>query len=170
MYRSTINFHNRLARGEKPTIYVLIHTAIGWRSYGKKALKNIFDVDNLYLADGTYTADGSIHAGSDSSYGVIDNQGRIVDMSGLERTLSPKKENMYTGFQVKQVKHLNVSLDNRDRHFSRIIPTEPFLGQGMFAYAGFEDTPFAEHRQVFGGIISEIEMSSGLMKLEASEE
>ncbi len=170
MYRTTIEFHNRISRGERPTVYILINTASGWRCIGQKAIDKIFDVDTTYLADGTYTADGSIRAGSDS-YGLIDVQARLLGLSGMERTISPKTTNVLTALTTKQLQHLTAKINNADRYYTKILTTEPILGREMSAYVGYEAIPFSEHRCLFSGTISEIVIGNGgEMSLKADEQ
>lgn len=169
MYRTTIEFHNRMARGEIPVAYILVDTAMGWCAIGEKVLRNLFDADTTYLADGSYTADGSIHAGSDS-YGLIDVQGRLLELSGLERTISPKTANVLTAMTTKQLRHIRATCNNTDRYYTKILPTQPFLGRTLAAYLGFEDIPFAEHRCQFTGTIAKIAISGNKITFEADEQ
>lgn len=170
MYRTTIDFHDRITRGETPSVYVLINTALGWRAIGEKTIANIFDAGDVYLADGTYLADGSILAGS-GSYGLIDVQARLKGLSGLERTINPRTANVLTSLTTKQLQHLAATVNNTDRHYTKILPTEPFLGRTMSAWLGYESIPFSEHRCLFTGTINKIKASAGgTMTIEADEQ
>jgi len=89
VYRTSIDFHKRITRGEKPVPYIVISTALGYRAYAQKELNRVFEVEG-YFADGTYTADGSITAGS--GLGVLEKSARVIDFGLFERSIQPKKE------------------------------------------------------------------------------
>lgn len=154
MYRLSINFHNRLTRGEIPITYDVIQTHLGYRAYAEKELIGVFDLTG-YIADGSHLADGSITAG-DVSAGIIEKSGRVLNFGNFERTLQPKKDDVLASFSGKQIQHLSMQLDNSDRYFSQLIAKEPFIGRPIKRYVGFEADPQSEHLNIFSGIISEI--------------
>ena len=168
MYRTTINFHKCLERGEKPITYVLIQTALGYRVYAKKEIDKVFDPEAGHYADGTYSADGSITAGSGG--GVIEKSARVLSFGSFERTISPKHDGLSVRYTSKQQQHISVVLNNADRHFSKILGKEPFLGGAMSLYTGFGSLDFYEHLERFEGVISEVKITSGRMVLEAEEQ
>ena len=158
--------HNRLMRGEQPTIYVVIDTHLGYRAYSAKEMTAVFDVLG-FLADGSHLADGSITAGS-ASAGVLEKSARLLDPGSFERTISPKKDDVLAAYQGKQQQHISVQLDNADNYFSRLTAKEPFIGRTLRIYVGFEDEPQADHLRPFTGIISELSMLP-VLTLEADE-
>lgn len=166
MYRTTIKFHNRIQRGEKPIIYCLIHTNYGYRAYAEKELAEIFEVGSL-LADGSALADGSHTAGE--GMGLMDKQGRVLSFGAFERTVQPRKKDVLASYSTKQLQHASVTLDNADRYFSRLLPREPFLTKSLDIYCGFEADPFHEHLRLFSGVISEVGMKGLQFVLEADE-
>lgn len=170
MYRTSLNFHDRIERGEQPIVYALINTAIGWRAYGEKGITGTFDVDTVYLADGSYTAGGSILAGGGSGYGIVDSGARLTSIQAFERTVRPTGKDLLKGYVSKQLAHVSVEFDNADRHFSKLIPREPFLCATLALYTGFEDIAFSEHRRMFKGTISQVELQDGTMTVEADEQ
>lgn len=167
MYRVPITFHNKLMAGEIPAAYVLIHTHLGYRAYGEKELSDVFGVLRL-LANGSAVAGGEETAGADST-GTIEKSGRILDIGTFDRTLQPRGGNVLTAWTGKQSQHIAVRLDNADRHFSRLIVGEPFIGRPLTVYVGFESSPQSEHLRVFTGTIMEISFESESMTLEADE-
>ena len=167
MYRTSIEMHNRLMRGEAPLAYILIRTHMGYRAYAAKELKGVF-TPTAYLADGSYTAGGAILAGAES-VGVIDKAGRLLSLSGLDRTLQPQDADYLTGWFGKDLQSITVELDDADDYFSRLIATEPFITRDLFVYAGFEDLPFSTHLPLFKGTIVSVTPGSGVMALEAEE-
>lgn len=168
MYRTTINFHNRIQRGEKPIIYCMIHTDYGYRVYAEKELSDIFEVAGL-LADGSVTADGSHTAGE--GLGLLDKAGRVLSFGPFERTIQPRKKDVLASYSTKQLQHASIALDNADHYFSRLIPREPFLTKSLDIYCGFEADPFSERLRLFSGVISEVGLKKdGLqLVLEADE-
>jgi hypothetical protein len=153
--------------GQIPVTFFLIQTNLGYRAYAEKELAFIFDLSGK-LADGTYLADGSITAGI-GSQGIIEKSGRVVSVSGFERTIQPTRDNVLLSYQGKQLQHLSVVLDNADHYFTRLIAKEPFLGRPLSEYVGFDDLPLGEHLKIFEGTISEIKVTPKNITLEAEE-
>ena len=166
MYRIPKSMHDRLMRGEQPTPYVVIDTHMGYRAYATKELTASMDPDGL-LADGSVTADGSETAGG-ASAGVIEKSARVLSFGQFERTLQPKKDDVLTALQSKQLQHIYIEFDNADRYFARLIAHEPFLGRPIRVYVGFEDESQSTHLRTFAGIVSELSMLP-IMTLEADE-
>ena len=158
--------HDRLMRGEHPTPYIVIDTHMGYRAYAMKELTAVFDLLGL-LADGSVTADGSETAGGDSA-GVLEKSARVLSFGQFERTLQPKKDDVLTALQSKQLQHISIEMDNADRYFARLIATEPFLGRVLRAYIGFDNEPQSNHLRTFTGIISELSVLP-VMTIEADE-
>ena len=167
MIRTTISFHNRSMRGERPVIYCLIHTDLGYRAYAHKELAKIFEIDDLILLDGSWLLDGSKLMGT--GLGLLDKQGRVLDFGSFERTIQPRKKDFLNSYDSKSLQHATVLMDNRDRYFSRMLPKEPFLTKEISIYAGFEADPMAEAVQLFGGRITEIGIGPTL-RVEADEQ
>lgn len=165
MYRVRIDTHRRLMRGEKPLVYVLINTAMGDRVYAERELSDTFDPSSSQ-ADGSLIADGSAYAGN--SMGVLDKGGRLLRISGLNRTIAPASQSVLSAYSSRQLQHITVQLQNEDRYFSRLLVREPFLGCSISVMAGFPDLPYAEHLSLFKGIISGLDAVDTLY-LEAEE-
>jgi len=166
VYRRPIAFHKRLAQGEIPTPYVLISTAMGYRAYAERELPGIFEYGGL-IADGSVTADGSEVAGSDG-IGVLEKSARVVSFDSFDRDLQSEREDILTSYTSKQIQAATVELDNADKHFSKLLPKEPFLGRWMKIYVGFPDMPQADHIPLFHGIIKELTVMETLT-IEAEE-
>lgn len=164
MYRLPITFHKRLSRGEIPTPYVLISTSMGYRAYAERELPGIFEYGGL-IADGSVTADGSEVAGSDG-IGVLEKSARVLGFDSFTRTLQSEREDILTSFTSKKIESATVELDNADKHFSKMIPKEPFLGRPIWIYVGFPDEPQANHISLFSGTIKELSMMP-VMTIEA---
>jgi hypothetical protein len=96
--------------GEKPITAVMINTHLGYRAYAAKEIKVLFDPSRTDLPDGTLLADGSLYAGV-GSLTVIDKSGRLLDLSGLERTLQPQGS-YYISWMRKDLQHISFDLDN----------------------------------------------------------
>ena len=167
MSRLSFNFYERVKRGEQPLVYIIITTAMGSRAYGEKELKGFFDTGGI-IADGSEVADGSIIAGGDS-LGLLEKSGRIISVSRPERTIQPKKRDVLAAYTNKQQQNFSARLDNADRHFSKILPQEYFLGRPMSGYAGFDDIPFDDHYNFFNGIIYEAEIGANILRVQANE-
>jgi len=166
VYRIPIAFHKRLERGEKPITYVIITTHLGYRAYAEKELSAVFDIAG-YIADGSVTADGTHQAGAET-IGLIDKAARVIDMGSLERTITPRKDNLLAAYSGKQLQHVSIELDNADRYFSRLIAKEPFIGRALTIRCGFEADSYSSHISLFSGIISELSVLSS-MTVEADE-
>lgn len=167
MYRTTIGFHNRLMQGKVPVPYIVIRTGHGYRAYAEKELVGVFDTAG-YIADGTYSADGTITAGALSA-GVLEKSARVISFGAFNRSLQPINSDILGGYQSKALQSLAVELENSDRHFSRLIAADPFIGMQIKYYVGFEDLPQSEHIKIFSGIINEITLMPK-MTIEANEE
>lgn len=167
MYRIPIEAYNKLMRGERPLTYVLIHTHFGYRAIAAKELSKIFDTILVNVADGTVTAGGTSTAGS-ASMGIIDKSGRLLSISGLERSLQPQYTDFLTAWQRKDLQHIVIELDNIDQYYSRILPKEPFLSRDIYVYVGFEDLPFMTHHCLFKGYITSVNKNDVLI-IEADE-
>jgi len=165
MYRSTIDFHDRIMRGEEPVPYALIQTLMGWRAYAESVVGAVLSV---YIADGTYDADGSITAGS-ANLGLMEREGRLLSWSGFERTIQPRKSDVLSAYNRKQQQSISIMLDNSDNHFSKLVAKEYFLGRPMSIYVGFDALPIAEHLRVFNGQIFETELTEMKMTVRAHE-
>ena len=166
MYRTTIDVHDRLTRGEQPTLYIVINTHLGDRGYAQKTLGDVFNVLAL-IADGSVVADGSETAGS-GALGMLDKAARVLSFGDFSRTIQSRTKTVLSAFEQKQRQHLTVQLYNADRYFSQLIASEPFLTRGLTAYAGFEDVTQTEHIKLFSGTISEIDVNRALT-IEADE-
>ena len=153
MYRTLINFHNRIIRGENPAVFCLIQTDYGYRAYSDKELIKYFELEG-HIADGSVTAAGSETAGV--GLGLIEKSARVLSFGSFERTIQPKMRDVLGGIEQRQLQHVSVSLNNEDRHFSKILPKEPFLGKPLYIYAGFEADAFHEYIKLFEGAISEV--------------
>lgn len=167
MYRIPIVFYNRLKCGEVPVSYIVISTHMGYRAYAEKELTKIFDVLGC-IADGSYLADSTSTAGSVGS-GVIEKSGRVISFGTFERELQALREDILSSYQSKTLQHMSIEVDNTDRHFAKLIASEPFVGRSLKYYIGFEADPQSEHLQIFSGIITEISVMPA-MTIEANEE
>ena len=166
MYRISLQFHNRLTRGEVPIPYLMIQTHMGWHVYSEKEPAGVFGASGNIL-DGSFLLDGSVTLGA-QSIAVIAKGARVLNLSPFESTLQPIKDDVLTALSSKQRQHLSIEMDNADEYFSRIIPAEPFLGRPIYRYVGFEDDPQSEHLSRFRGIITEISLMP-VMTIEADE-
>lgn len=166
MKRTLINFHDRINRGEIPVPFVIITTDMGYRAYAAKELGKVFEVSG-YLADGTYSADGTITAGT--GIGVLEKSARLLSLGPVEQAIQPKTSGLPVAYTIKEQSIFSVTLNNGDKHFSEILPKEPFLGQTMDYYLGFEALSFSEHLKLWSGIISELELTSSELTIEAEE-
>lgn len=168
MYRTPINFHKRMMRGDVPIAYIVVHTPMGYRAYGEKELSAVFGMIRL-LADGSVMAGGDETAGSEGD-AVASKSARILNIGTFERTLQPVVSDLLAAYQSKQRQHIAVVLDDTDGYFTRMLPKEPLLGREMRLYVGFEGTPQSEHLNILCGSISEIcRDQSGQLTLEADE-
>jgi len=168
MYRTSINFHKRLMRGEVPISYIVIQTHIGYRAYAEKELVGIFTPVDPFLYDGTYLFDGSIEYGGEAA-GVIEKSGRVISFGSFERNLQSLKEDILASYQSKTLQNMSIDLDNSDRYFSKLIATEPFIGRPILYYVGFEAEPQSEHLKIFSGIITDLTVMP-IFTIEANEE
>jgi len=167
MYRTTIDFHKRLTRGEIPTPYIIIQTHMGYRAYAEKELTTVFD-PAAYLLDGSWLLDGSVLLGSGSA-GVMEKSARVISFQPFERNLQSLKEDVLASYQSKTLQHLTIDLDNSDHYFSKLIASEPFITRPIVYYLGFESAPFSEHLKRFAGVITEMNVLPTLT-IEADEE
>ena len=152
-------------RGENPAVFCLIKTDYGYRAYSDKELVKYFEIEGL-IADGSVLADGSEVAGV--GLGLIEKSGRVLSFGSFERTIQPKTRDVLGGIEQRQLQHVSVSLNNEDRHFSKILPKEPFLGKPFYIYVGFEADPFYEYISLFEGVISEVHCGKQMV-IEADE-
>lgn len=166
MYNTTVGFHKRISRGEVPDVYIIVHTDMGYRAWGQRELKMAFDEEG-HIADGSWIADGSVTAGS--SLGLLEASGRLLGISGNERTIQPKRKDFLTAYGQKQKQHLAVTLDNADHHFSKLVAKEPLLSKPLTKYVGFQDDPIGEHLQRFDGTITEVKIDGTTAIIEADE-
>ena len=163
MYRTTIGFHDRINRGEKPYAHVFVDTHLGFRAYAERTV----DDATGYLADGTYKADGSITAGV--GLGLLETQGRLLSYSGFDRTIQPKKADIMAAYNRKQQQSVSITLDNADNHFSKLVAQEVFLSRKLYLYLGFVDLNINEHLRLFGGQIFETELNEMTCRVSAHE-
>ena len=166
MYRTTINFHKRLQRGEIPILFVVIKTDLGYRAYAEKELKTIADLE-AHFADGSITADGTYTAGG--GIGYLEKSARLLGFSGSDRTIRPKKQGLLFGYTQKQQKHVSITFANTDKYFSKLIAKEPFLTKTIYSYLGFEDLPLKEALEDFRGTIESLTITPEKLTLEAIE-
>jgi len=144
VYRLSIDFHNRLMRGEIPTQYIVIDSHLGSRAYAMKELNGAFTT------------------------AFLEKSGRVLDFGSFERTLQPRTSDILTSYSSKQLQHVSISLDNTDRYFSRLIAKEPFLGRPISYWIGFENRPQTEHISKFKGKIIDMTVMQTLT-IEADE-
>jgi hypothetical protein len=144
MYHIPIATYKRIIRGEVPILYMVISTHLGDRVYAKK----------------TITA-----AAIAGSLGCL---ARVLSFGSFERTLSPKKDNLFASYTRKQQQHISVALDNADKYFSVLLGKEPFLSRPISIYIGFEDEAVANHIRIFSGVISDVSVLS-VLTIEANE-
>jgi len=169
VYRTYIGFHNRLQRGDIPIVYILLYTDMGTRAYAEKELGDIFTAaSSPLLFNGGWTFDGSYSAGSGTE-GVIERSGRILSISGFERTIQPRTKNVLNSLTSKQAQYINITFSNTDHHFSKMVVFEPLLTKELGVYLGFDDDPFAEHLLLFKGIITEYTASPKTFQVTAEE-
>lgn len=167
VYRTTINFHKRVMRGEKPVPFVLIHTDMAWRAYAQKTLTKTFD-EEQYVANGTYTGDGTITAGA--SIGAVDLQRRILSISSPSRTIRPSSRSISNSYAAKQQASISLTLDDADSYFSKLIALEPFLSKELRSYVGFEALPHWESLRIFQGIITSVMLKQTTIIIQADEQ
>lgn len=166
MYRTSINFHKRIQRGEVPVLFIVIKTDLGYRAYAEKELSLISDMEG-HFADGSVIADGTYTAGS--SLGSLEKSAKLLSFSGSNRTIQPQKRGLLLGYTQKQQEHVSVTLINTDRYFSRLIAKEPFLTKEISSYLGFEALPFGEMLEDFRGTIENLTITPEKLTLEAVE-
>jgi hypothetical protein len=175
VYRTTIGFHERLQQGKVPVAYLLIETPIGWRVFAEKEIMQVFDsAGAIYLGGTVYlggpapVSDGDDYLG-EGYYGIISKAGRVVSWGDFGRSLQPRYSDVVAAFSQKEIQHLSVQMDNSDGYFSRLIAQEPFLGQAVQVYLGFEDLPQTQHIPLFRGAVTELGFDPASMTLEAEE-
>ena len=168
MYRTSINFHNRLIKGEIPISYIIINTHMGYRAYAEKELTGVFSPSAPDLYDGTYLFDGSIEYDGGST-GLLEKSGRVISFGSFERNLQSLKEDILVSYQSKTLQHMSIELENSDRYFAKLIASEPFVGRPILYYVGFETESQSEHLKIFSGIITEMTVMPTLT-IEANEE
>lgn len=168
MYNTPLQLHKGLQRGEVPTVYLLINTPMGWRGYGAKEIDSGFTEESAHIADGTITADGTYTAGS-GDYGLIDLQGRIVSIGRLSRTISPANSNILGAYDNRQLQHISFTLADHDDYFTKLLPTEPFIGREVRVYVGFDYDSHQNHLRIFNGKISDIKVGKTGIDIEAEE-
>ena len=155
MYRTYINFHKRVQGGDVPIVYVFITTDMGTRAYAEKELGSVFEASiEIETFDGSWIFDGTYTFGSEY-FGILSKEGRLLSISGFERTIQPRTKDVLNSLTSKQAQYINISLDNTDRGLSKLINKEPFLTKEISVYMGFDDDPFEEHLPLFKGIIME---------------
>jgi len=175
LYRTTIGFHERLQQGKIPVAYMLIETPIGWRVFAEKEIKSVFDSAGAIYLDGTVylggpapVSDGDDYLG-EGYWGIISKGGRVISWGGFGRSLQPRYSDIVASFSQKEIQQLSVELDNADDYFSRLIAQEPFVGQAVQVYLGFEDLPQTQHIPLFRGKATELQLDPTSMTLEAQE-
>ena len=166
MYKTTINFHKRLQRGEVPILFIVIKTDLGYRAYAEKELSLVSDIE-AHSADGSVTADGTYTAGS--SLGFLEKSARLLSFSPSAQTIQPQKRGLLFGYTQKQQKHASATLINTDRYFSKLIAKEPFLTKEIYVYLSFEALPFDEAKEDFRGVIENLTITPEKFTLEAVE-
>lgn len=166
MYRTTLNFHKAIERGENPVPYIVITTDMGYRAYAEKELGQVFELSGNF-ADGSVTADGSETAGSGA--GVLEKSARVLRFGSLARSIQPNREGLLYGYTAKDQQYMEITLNNADYHFSRLIPKEPFITKTLVHYLGFESLDFYEHLKLFEGQITEVRITQDELILEAEE-
>ncbi len=167
MFRVNVDFHKALKRGEEPITYTLVTTKMGDRVYSFKALSSTLG-SGPAIADGAYLADGTIKAG----FGIepIEQSGRLLTLGRFDRTISPRKQGLLFGFTSKQRQTLSVDLDNEDKHFSKLLGREPFLGTDFKIFTGFESLDFSKHIKMLSGVITELFISPKKLTLRIEED
>lgn len=168
MYRTPLTLHKGLQQGELPIVYLLINTPMGWRGYSTKEINAGFSEDDPHLADGSVTADGSHTAGS-GDYGMLDLQGRIIQIGRLSRTIAPSNSNILGAYNNRQLQHLSFTLADHDDYFTKMLPSEPFIGSEVRVYVGYDDSPHSEHLRIFNGKISDISVTQTGIEIDAEE-
>lgn len=166
MYRIPKAFLDRVTAGEIPITYYVIMTSKGNRIYSDKDLAGCFD-QVYFTAGGSLRADGLFTAGNGVS--ALDKSARALSQANVARTIQPKTRDVINSLTNKQLSNLDLTLDNCDYHFSKIIPTEPFLTRLIWAYVGFESGNPADHLRPFQGMIGQVEVTGDQMNLYAEE-
>lgn len=152
MYKTSIDFHNRVTRGEKPELYIVIHTQFGARAFAGETLSDNFDtVGKLY--DGSYTYNGDITYG-DGDF-LLSKLPLVKSYGGLNRTLSYQSKTLLVGATSKRQGSFTVVLNNADKFIEKMMQKEIFITRQLQVIAGFEDVPFNEHLIFFNGTIDE---------------
>ena len=146
MYRTKIEFHKRIFRGEMPILMCLIYTDFGYRLYSEKEHSNPADVATNLSVDG-----------------LLECSGRIISFGNLERTIQVKTKDVLGSLMQRQLQHVSITFQNQDKHFSALLAKEPFLTKDLSLYLGYENitgssNSFGESLNFFKGMISNIEM------------
>ncbi len=148
MYRTTIDFHNKITRGEKPNLYVIIHTPMGHRLYSDREWPDDMTIEG---------------------FGLLDKGARVKSFGSFERTVSPTKWDLLTAFERKQRQHNILELENSNRHFSKIIAKEPFLNATVSIHVGFVDQATTHHLTIYQGTVANIRITRSSIVLESDE-
>jgi hypothetical protein len=148
VYRTTIEFHNRITRGEKPDLYVIIHTPMGHRLYSDREFPDDMTVEGA---------------------GLLDKGSRVKSFGSFERTISPSKWDLLTAFERKQRQSNILELENSDRHFSKIIAKDPLVNATISIYVGFFDQATTHHLVIYQGTVSNVKVTRKTIILESEE-
>lgn len=168
MYRTPFVLHQGLQRHEIPVVYVLINTSMGWRGYATKEINAGYSEDSPHIADGSVTADGGHTAGS-ASYGLLDLQGRIVNISSLSRILSPVNSDILGAYTKHQLQHISITLADSDDYFGKLLAKEPMIGKEIRIYVGFDSDAHTDHLRIFNGKIASTTIVQTGLQIEAEE-
>lgn len=150
MLNVSLNFYNKIKQGLKPTPYAKITTDCGIRVYAKKGLKGMFE-SGIFYADGSVIADGSIEAGGEL---VLDTGSRVITFGSYENVLQNINYDPLTALQVKRQQSVQLTLNNSENYFSKIISIEPFLNKTLQYFLGFPEDPQSEHLELLKLIIT----------------
>jgi hypothetical protein len=158
MINVSIEWMNRIDRGEQPTPYIIMETGMGWRAFGGRNLSDM-DMGDDNRADGEYYADGEIYAGV-NSLKLLSFDARVISFGNINRTLKPKSRDLFIGYNSKEKAEISITLDNKDHYFNDLLKIEPILNKRLQLYLGYEQDPFTEHIPLFNGEISDIQFDS----------
>ena len=81
---------------------------------------------------------------------------RVLSFGSFERTLQPWRNSVLESYQGKQIQNMEITFDNSDDYFSKLFPTEPFLGRPISTFVGFELESREEHMCLFSGVVTEL--------------
>ncbi|MDH5664737.1 MAG: hypothetical protein OEY10_00365 [Nitrosopumilus sp.] len=166
MINTSINFHNRVLRGESPEAYIEIKTHMGTRAYAEESVsEDAISVGRL--ADGTWLADGTVLAGGDVY--MLSRDKRVKQYGRLTDTIAAKQQDLLSAFSSKRQGSFTVTLDNTDLKLSALMASEPFISRPLYLKLGFEDIDASEHIILFRGIITDIQLTQTLVSLTAIE-